>query len=774
MALQIWLPLNNSLNNQGIYSLSSITSAGTSANANGKIGSCMKITGQKDLGYIPNFNTNEISICGWFKFNKNEIASVVSALTYTSAANSPTGNLVGNDSYGGIGIIWYGNNYYTAQELTQLYILGALRTPTVNLNTGGMAIDFDVWTHIAITWNLKTKRVSLYKNGVFNRESTVASNFSDGLTNRQLYINYNAVYGGNGPSTTIPFYANDIRVYDHCLSSNEIKDISKGLVLHYKLNDVVNTNLFQTTPKYYSPTAYNAYQLQMTENLQSGQTYTIQLWDVDVSHSNKTESQLGISLYWGGGSVGLKTCNGTSYFTNGHADYITFSITPTAQQASGSGAANAWINVYNSVSYVEGTMNMHIGAWKLEKGNVATSLYGSSTEQLDCSGYGNNGTISGTLTTTSDSPRYNGSTLAEDTSSYSIITHNNLNLTDGPTTISFWSKPTISATEDSSKIDITFSNCHYFTYINYTYFVHNGDYKYRYVNPWLDNNWHFITCVFDGTNTKIYVDGSIIDVSTTSSSDATVFKSNLDIKIRGNNISDFRIYATALSDNDIKELYDTSAYIYNNGTLATYEYVEENTQPLVMKNGMVKCNSFSNSSLSIENTSGATWVLLLDHNNPAQNLFTQENCWNNNAPNLFSALGLLKYGNWANSNGEYEFLVRETSTSTQETEAVYRWKQTSNPATSSTLSGYQLISGSPPRSCGLMNKNSYGAFHNGASWWCCCGSYTDYGGGIPGFSDKITSGRLRFYIRIPDVSTIYEDNVIFFKDNIQNNNLIEI
>ena len=144
----------------------------------------------------------------------------------------------------------------------------------------------------------------------------------------------------------------------------------------------VNPNLFKTTPKSSTPTSYNAYQINMTENLTAGTTYTVQLWDVDVAHSEKAVANLGVWLYWGGGSVNLLSWAGTNYFTNGHADHLIATFTPTSSQASGSGATNAWINVYNSVGYVAGTMSMSISHWKLEKGSVGTPWIPASTDDI--------------------------------------------------------------------------------------------------------------------------------------------------------------------------------------------------------------------------------------------------------------------------------------------------------------------------------------------------------------------------------------------------------
>ena len=147
-------------------------------------------------------------------------------------------------------------------------------------------------------------------------------------------------------------------------------------------NGTQNLNLAKTTPKSVSKTSYCAYQLNLTENLVANQTYTLQLWNVDVSHSAKTEAQTGVWIYWGGGSVHLFNWAGPTYFKNGHADYLVKTFTVTSSQASGNGAINLWLNVYNSVGYVEGTLSMSIEKWKLEKGSIPTGWIPDATNPL--------------------------------------------------------------------------------------------------------------------------------------------------------------------------------------------------------------------------------------------------------------------------------------------------------------------------------------------------------------------------------------------------------
>ena len=144
--------------------------------------------------------------------------------------------------------------------------------------------------------------------------------------------------------------------------------LKTGLV---KASGEIGANLFKFVPKSHNATTYNAYQFDLSENLVANQTYTIQFWNVDISHSEKTASNLRLDVYWGGGSTRLFGFGG-AYFTDGHADYLEYSFTVTSSQASGSGSSNLWLNIYNSPSYVAGTMNLEIGKWKLEKGSIPT------------------------------------------------------------------------------------------------------------------------------------------------------------------------------------------------------------------------------------------------------------------------------------------------------------------------------------------------------------------------------------------------------------------
>lgn len=130
----------------------------------------------------------------------------------------------------------------------------------------------------------------------------------------------------------------------------------------------INPNMLRFAPRSYNTASYNAYQFNMSTNMTVGQKYTIQLWNVNVSHTGKTSAQLGVNVYWGGGMN--SECSWS--VPTGHADYLV--ATFTAQNGgSASDSNNLWLNIYNSVPNADGTRTMSIGKWKLEAGSVATS-----------------------------------------------------------------------------------------------------------------------------------------------------------------------------------------------------------------------------------------------------------------------------------------------------------------------------------------------------------------------------------------------------------------
>ncbi len=175
-----------------------------------------------------------------------------------------------------------------------------------------------------------------------------------------------SVYEGEYWGNYVPYIISDVTDIRNSAetANNKIDNLEIG-----------GRNLLKTEPKKYVPTDYSAYEFTLTEPLEANQTYTIQLWNVDVSHSAKTEDQLGINVYYCGGTVRFGTWQGTNYFVNGHADHLILTFTPTEDDISHSNVVNAttkFIRLYNSYPNTSGTRNMSIEKWKLEKGNKAT------------------------------------------------------------------------------------------------------------------------------------------------------------------------------------------------------------------------------------------------------------------------------------------------------------------------------------------------------------------------------------------------------------------
>ena len=261
MALIARFPCEGNLTDVGKYHCSP-SSTDFTVETNGKIGSCIK-TGTANINLelrdltnsgasMWDYNSKSICFGGWFKFNQTEIANVVSSYSYNSTRSTPTGVLLGYGSYGGLGLIWTGNSMSTSgSTFNTIKIAAYLRTSTVgSKNTSWATIEFDKWVHLFLIYDFDENSLSLFKDGTLFSKITVAS-FSDAVM-QPFYLNYNGVYGGNGPSFNIPFYINDIQLYDHRLTEKEISEISKCLVIHYQMKEptIIDKNILANYVKF--------------------------------------------------------------------------------------------------------------------------------------------------------------------------------------------------------------------------------------------------------------------------------------------------------------------------------------------------------------------------------------------------------------------------------------------------------------------------------------------------------------------------------------------
>ena len=191
MSLQVWLPLNGNLNNQGLSEVT-VTNSGATVASNGKTGSCYLVNSDKKISFSsypwmtmkPQYN---FSCFFWVKGTTNGWLFACSAWEFMLRPSFIQVHLAGNGQY------------------------PARYTATFDTNT---------WYHLGFTWSGAEGKLRLYLNGSLVATSDVPSSASYDITS-----SFNIPYDG-------PRYINDFRLYDHCLSAKEVKEISRGLVCH--------------------------------------------------------------------------------------------------------------------------------------------------------------------------------------------------------------------------------------------------------------------------------------------------------------------------------------------------------------------------------------------------------------------------------------------------------------------------------------------------------------------------------------------------------------
>jgi hypothetical protein len=335
--------------------------------------------------------------------------------------------------------------------------------------SGGNIVDGD-WHHIACTVDDDT--ITTYRDGVKVATASIASTgILTDLTSSN-FIELGADHPGGDEFGTD--YINDFRVYDHCLSPKEVKELSKGLILHYKLAD-------------------------------------------------------------------------------------------------------------------------------------------AGTTEYDCSGYMRNGTKSSAITASTDSPRYDGCCVFDGSSTY-IAAGEDAKVTDEISVcwwgyMSDWSayQTAISCTENAGWNFQPYSNNTLLCWMAGTGSSSNTYKQTTYSLSKLSSGWHHIVGTYDGLLLKLYVDGALVSSLTAYTTKTPLYYNSANGIFVGSeagsntttptgpyfsgSLSDFRIYATALSADDVAELYHTSAIADNSGNFYGYE-LSEGDNLNISKTGVINGSVF--------------------------------------------------------------------------------------------------------------------------------------------------------------------------------------
>lgn len=567
MSLRVWLPLNGDLTNNGLSDVS-VTNNGTTVDNNGKIGKCYAFSGSSTK--LTNVFSQPISssigsLACWVKFNSFPTTGAWYCLMQLGALGGYAACRLGLYMEYSTGINVSVDGSSTASNVY---------THSLSTNT---------WYHLCATYDGTT--VKLYIDGT--------QVMSKAVTKSSYTTNASNLFVGGTNNFWFKGSMNDVRYYDHALSPKEVKLLSQGLVCHYPLNAVGGKapNLIESTVKSYNPTQYLAYQLSLSENMKANTKYTIQLWDVDVSHTGKSAADLGVDVYWGGGALRMCYWHGTDYFTDGHADYLTATFYVTASTASHANAVNKWLNIYNSVVDASGTRNMSIGKWKLEVGSIATPWTPNVNDDdysmavyedkiiYDSSGYNYNG-IPTELSINNNTSRNTVSTMFNGSNSAIKIPLNDmLGLSETADkrdyTISVWTYKTSIGTKSYQTIiggpantfELEARNGSSTTpqYVTWSWGKIKGSYNF--------NEWTHVCFVHTSEDSKLYVNGVLQGTGTSANIPIGSFyigawKNSTTQNFEGS-MSDFRLYTTALSPSDIQELYNAPVSITNTGTTLT-------------------------------------------------------------------------------------------------------------------------------------------------------------------------------------------------------------
>ena len=607
MSLQVWLPLNGDINNNGLLgNLIATQNSSPAVNNSGKIGKCYSFDGVDDFVNINAdktfFSGKEITFSAWLK------------CTFATSGSSKSGTVM--EISGDLCLTFNCDSTQVRYGFWRAYSNNGTRSGDVQ--NSGIYLPNNEWHHVAVTFDHAINKIYIDGSLVqtIDSSSKYTTNFVPLLGS--AYSGINVGYSKGTASTShFPGHINDVRVYDHALSIKEVKELAKGLSFHCKLNNLgfgsenmvsgvldglpIITSVSKRSDKVWcnrsggnatvsvveDNTAYIGQYVYRIAGNTSGNKDVAQ-YDIDNPFTLSTSKKYTMSAYFrGSGTSLLRIWNDTSgaqlngqskaFNTNGKWERISYTFT-------GPSGADG-INNVGFLFGITGAGTTDICGMKVEEGEVATewapSIYDTTylPDIYDCSGY--NWPLTHTnIGINLDSPRYSNSLSLNGTDDYISVPYNSICPTN-IFTINLWfyksslgskSYETLFGGPSGFEMDTRSGSSS--TLSLYMASTRGGNV----FSPFEFNKWYMVTMTRDETNELYYVNGELKKTITAKSMPTGnyfigAWQTNSKQNYKGL-LSDFRIYNTVLSASDILELYQNTVSIDRANNLYAREVVE--------------------------------------------------------------------------------------------------------------------------------------------------------------------------------------------------------
>lgn len=608
MSLKVWLPLDGDLRNNGTLDVV-ITNNGATINNDGKIGQCYQFDNNSsyiDLNHselynILNGSTQPFSICFWVYHADTSRAIIFGDYAVTGYKDFNIELATGHT------LRWYWG------------------TPDIGISE--MNVGLNTWTHVTFTYSGTVLKG--YINGIEKYTYTITLNAKNRTTG-----SYYLGRDGRTGTTTLNGKLNDFRIYDHCLSAAEVHEIAQGLVVHYKLDNgsqEITTNI-PSTNVYTYPTFNTASEnggwSHWGPSGHSG-SYGQNTDKKYIYNKNNTYS------HWISEDAGTNSYNllyKSPEFEGGYRSLqaiikeenglpITDSICyPTWNARNGGVPNNKWTSIKSlgdgfyyccaeGISQdgsndlvgidVRSGYKIYVSEFYLENDVEKCSPIFSYSSNIiqDSSGYGHNATLVNTIEVSYDTPRYTTSTALNGTTTATIEKFFPDNVLIPELTYACWVKRTYTTATDQRDLYRGILRTFLSSYngIDFRPFITwmHATTSSSSTNSWTTgdtipiNTWVHMAWTFKDGLLKYYQNGAYVAQSDRTGTGQFI-KTNYHTGLFGigtstawqGNLSDMRIYTTALLGTDIKLLYNMGSRVDNLGRVHSFELEEKDNNLL--------------------------------------------------------------------------------------------------------------------------------------------------------------------------------------------------